>query len=104
MRKLSQETKDRIDTDPFYRKCCVCGNPNIQVHHNLQFAGRQCDDLETLLPLCIPHHDMARNSEFKERLDLIMFKRMKTSQFNKYSKGGLLQRYHYLSTKYNGKN
>jgi hypothetical protein len=101
MRKLSQETKDKIDSDPFYKKCCICSSPFIQIHHNLIFAGRQVDDAECLLPLCEKHHEMARNSEFKERLDIIMFKRMKTSQFNKYGKGGLSQRYLYLSSKYN---
>lgn len=101
MRKLSQETKDRINTDPFYKKCCVCGSPYVQQHHNLIYAGRQVDDAECILPLCEKHHEMTRNSEFKEGLDRIMFSRMKTSQFNKYGKGGLLQRYHYLSTKYN---
>jgi hypothetical protein len=103
MRKLSQETKDRIDTDPFYKKCCVCGSIYVQQHHNLIYAGRQVDDAECILPLCEKHHEMARNSEFKEILDRIMFARMKTSQFNKYGKGGLLQRYLYLSTKYNDK-
>jgi hypothetical protein len=71
------------------------------MHHNLIYAGRQVDDAECILPLCETHHEMARNSKFKEHLDLIMFKRMKTSQFNKYSRGGLLQRYLYLSTKFN---
>jgi hypothetical protein len=101
MRKLSQETKDRIDTDPFYRQCCICRDRNVQLHHNLIYGGKQVDEPETILPLCIKCHDMARNSLFKETLDRIMFSRMKTSQFNKYGKGGLLQRYHYLTTKYN---
>jgi len=103
MRKLSSETKERIDIDPFYNQCCICRSINIQIHHNLIYAGRQVDDAECLLPLCENCHSKARNVDFKEKLDLIMYKRMTLDQFAIYSRSNLLQRYDYLKKKYHGK-
>ena len=103
MRKLSQETKERIDSDLFYRQCCLCRSLNPQMHHNLIYAGKQVDDAECILPLCENCHDKARNSEVREKLDWIMFLRMRTVTFNKYSKGDLLKRYAYISKKFNDK-
>ena len=101
MRKLSTITKKRIDEDNYYRQCCICGSKLVQMHHNLIFAGRQADDPETILPLCEYDHDQARNSDFKEKLDWIMYNRMTPEQLVKYNKSGdLMRRFNYLKTKF----
>jgi len=46
-------------------------------------------------------HNLARNTETKEKLDLIMLTRMSPDQMTKYSKAvNLFQRYNYLANKY----
>lgn len=78
MRRLSDETRKRIDTDLFYRRCCLydktCSGP-LQQHHNLIYAGRQVDDFWAILPLCQSHHEVADRKDVKKKLNAIMLSR-----------------------------
>lgn len=102
MRAIPKKQREEMSKNPYYKKCCLCGSKSkIQWHHNLIFAGRQIDDQETILPLCVTCHEQARDTEFKEQLDLIMLCRMSPEQMKKYSKAiDLFQRYRYLTNKY----
>lgn len=90
MRPIPQKVKELLESDPFMKCCCLCGIDNkktkIEWHHNLIYAGRQSDIPETILPLCKTHHDQANNEEVRERLDLIMLKRMSVEQISSISK------------------
>jgi len=96
--KLRQEMSD----DPFYKVCCITGerNEKIEWHHNLIFAGRQVQEKECILPVTQAVHKKARNVEMREKLDLVMLRRMSDVQLNYYSKAvNLHQRLKYLEHK-----
>jgi hypothetical protein len=86
----------------YYSECCLCPKTSgIQWHHNLIFASNQVNEQEMILPLCAECHDKARESETKEKIDLIMYRRMTDSQFLKYDKAGYIKlRFNFLEKKY----
>lgn len=87
--------------DAFYGQCCLCGYSSVEWHHNLIWSGRQINEKEMILPLCIHCHQDARRNEIKEKLDLIMYRRMLPDQWVKYDRAGFLRtRFNYLSKKY----
>jgi hypothetical protein len=103
MRPIPPALRSEMAADPYYKRCCLCGTMagKIDFHHNLIYKGSQCDDRETILPLCVPCHDKARHTETKEKLDLIMLRRMSDAQIAKYSKAvNYQQRKKYLTCKY----
>lgn len=101
MRPIPKKVREEINSDPFYKACCLCGSSGIQIHHNLIHSGRQSDDIKTMLPLCVDCHDMARKSCTKERLDLVMLKRMNSEEITAISKAvNYHQRLKYLTKKY----
>jgi hypothetical protein len=101
MRKIPESLREELSSKKYYKKCCLCGSSPVQYHHNLIFASRQVNEKECILPVCERCHNLARNTEVREKLDLIMLTRMSPEQMTKYSKGvNLFQRYQYLTTKY----
>jgi len=78
--------RNDLASKKFYEQCCICGAKGVQWHHNLIFKGRQENAEFCILPLCVPCHDQARNKEFKEKLDWIMWNRATDAQVNYYSK------------------
>jgi len=78
--------RNKLAIKKFYEKCCICNTTGVQWHHNLIFKGRQENEEFCLLPLCVPCHEQARNKEFKEKLDWIMWNRATDAQINYYSK------------------
>lgn len=56
-----------IEEDPFYRTC-VRGNEGtckgrITIEHSIIFAGRQLDDMWSLLPVCEFHHGVNNHQD-----------------------------------------
>ena len=101
MRPIPPALREKMASDKFYKKCCLCGSYPVQWHHNLIFKSRQVNEKECILPVCEVCHNKARNTEVKEQLDLIMLTRMSPEQMKKYSKAvDLFQRYKYLTNKY----
>lgn len=86
MRPIPPSLKQEILSDKFYEKCCVCGVKGVQWHHNLIWKGRQENEKFCILPLCPSCHEKARNTEFKEKLDWIMWNRASEEQITFYSK------------------
>lgn len=88
MRKIPINIRKQIDQSPFYHRCVLCGKTReqekIEVHHNLIYAGRQVNDLWTLLPLCKTHHDDIVHC--KERCNWVMCNRASISELIKYGK------------------
>lgn len=86
MRPIPVSLRNKLALKIFYERCCVCFSKPVQWHHNLIWKGRQENEEFCILPLCIPCHDKARNKEFKEKLDWIMWNRATDTQINYYSK------------------
>lgn len=104
MRPIPQKVKDILANEKRMKRCCLCGNPKVQWHHNLIYGSKQSDIPETILALCEKCHDQARNTEVKEKLDLIMLRQMTTEQITNISKAdNYHQRLKYLENKYNSK-
>jgi len=81
------------------RQCLLCQAENVQLHHNLLFAGKRVQDPETILPLCPDCHSQANKKEVREKLDWIMLSTMPSLE--KYSKAeDLLAKKEYLINKY----
>lgn len=60
MRQIPQKLRNRIDQDPFYRRCLrsregTCSG-RITIEHAIIVAGKQLNELWCLLPLCWHHH------------------------------------------------
>jgi hypothetical protein len=105
MRKIPEKQRATMAQDAFYKRCCYpwshnCGG-KIEFHHNLIFGGRQSNIMETILPVCQNIHDQARNTEVKEKMDLIMLRRMTPAQILSISKAiNYKLRLQYLENKY----
>ena len=103
MRPIPEKVKEQLSNDTFMKKCCFCGTARLRIewHHNLIYQGRQSDIPESILPLCSFCHAIADDSGVKEKLDLIMLKRMGTEQIKSISKAiNYKQRLSYLKKKY----
>lgn len=75
MRKVPNNIKQEIATDPFYRKCIVCGTTNnINIHHVL-IGGRQRDEKCFLVPLCFNHHEQANTKQMIDYCEWVSFNR-----------------------------
>ena len=86
MRPIPVALRNKLASKKFYEQCCVCFSKPVQWHHNLIWQGSQENEEFCILPLCIPCHDKARNKEFKEMLDWIMWNRSTGEQIKHYSK------------------
>lgn len=62
MRPLTAKAKKAIETDPFYRTCALSEHGGcagrITIEHAIIYAGRQLDELWSLIPLCARHHNV----------------------------------------------
>lgn len=105
MRPLTSKLIKEIDTDPFYRTCCLKGlgycNGRIEMHHNLIYSGQQQNYKFCILPLCSHHHAIEKSPECRDLLDWIMIKRT-TLEFliRVFPKRNWLQLKNYLDKKY----
>lgn len=90
MNHIPKPLNDDMNTDPFYRKCCLqrfggCGG-RIQRHHNLIYAGSQVQRKFCILPACEDHHEKARSKEGKEKFDWVMLNRATDEELLEFSK------------------
>lgn len=86
MRPIPPKLKTELASDPFYDKCCICKYIGVQWHHGLISAGRQQNEKFCILPLCVNCHEQARNKDFKEKIDWIMWNRATDEEITRYSK------------------
>lgn len=91
MRPVPAKLRKEIESDPFYKNCCITGMPatadKIDWHHNFIFAGRQVNEKWCILPICEGLHKRVKSDRnLRERLDWIMLNRATDEQLKKYSK------------------
>lgn len=89
MRKISEELKNEMSDDKFYKKCCIQDSDclgRIEWHHNLIFKGQQVNEKFCILPVCKWHHDREKHQIYKEKLNWIMWNRATSEQITFYSK------------------
>jgi hypothetical protein len=106
MNNMPAKLRKEMSEDPYFKKCCftfehTCSG-KIEWHHNLIFGGKQVQDKRFIMPICQNVHDIARNIQVKEMLDLIMLSKLSNEEIRAISKGiNYAQRLKYLKTKYN---
>lgn len=90
MRKIPEQLKKEMESDPYYKQCCVTGIPRtrakIEWHHNFIFAGQQVNEKWCILPLAKFVHDQANDKKVREYLDWIMLNRSDEETLKRYSK------------------
>lgn len=89
MRAIPPKLRLEMERDPFYLKCCADNEDckgRIEWHHNLIYAGRQVNEKWCILPLCVYHHSIEKESEFGSYLDWVMVNRATEDELKKYSK------------------
>ncbi len=91
-----------MSKDPYYKKCCVTGQPGrLEWHHNLIYAGKQVQEKWCILPVLGRIHEVANDKLMKERLDWIMLNRATDDELRRYSKAvDLLAKRARLNKKY----
>jgi len=90
MRAIPTKLRNKLDQDPWYRRCCLTGRTRtqekIEWHHNFIFAGQQVNEKWCILPMAESIHDREKEQEIKERLNWIMLNRANVETIEKYSK------------------
>ncbi len=101
MRPIPIPLRNEMSGDPYYKSCCLgpyLGNceGSIEWHHEITFAGRQLSAKWAILPVCHFHHEQARNTFIKERLQWIALNRATPEEIKSVSKvvnyTGILER------------
>jgi len=85
MNNIPLKLRKELSADPFYQKCCITGQTNINFHHAFIYAGRQIQEQWCILPIAKEVHDNIE--QYKERCDWIILNRAIDETLKKYSKG-----------------
>jgi hypothetical protein len=94
MRKISQKNREIIAADQYYRSCARSDEGNcrgrVTIEHSIIYAGRQIDDLWSLLPICEYHHGVNKFQDGgdmnKEKHVWLALNRATDDELRKYSK------------------
>lgn len=109
MRKLTEEAKYEIETNPFYKKCSRSKDGNcsgrITIEHALIFGGKQIDLPFALIPLCEFHHSVNKYQDGgdlnKEKNEWIALSRASEQEITQISKAvDYKHKLKYLNEKY----
>ena len=86
MRKIPLKLRDEMESDSFYKQCCITGrnDEKIEWHHNLIYGGQQVNEKFCILPLTDwVHREIVKH---KQKCDWIMWSRASEQEIEKYSK------------------
>jgi len=101
MRRIPASIRKQIDADPFYKTCIRIHEGDcagrITIEHSLLIAGRQCDELFSLLPICWHHHLETNNKRYNEWVAL---NRATDAELDKFKKANWRQKRNYLNSIY----
>lgn len=96
MNNIPKSLNDDMNTDPFYRHCCLrrfggCGGRNIygrtiERHHAFIYAGRQVQAKFCILPACPDHHGLASRPDIKELFDWVLLNRASDEELQSFSR------------------
>lgn len=100
MRRISPRVRKIIDSDPFYRRCCITGSINVSMEHCWIYEGRQIDEAWAIVPLRRDLNTSHPPKDVKDKCRLISLIRAKPDELRKYPKKNWQQELHHLKTKY----
>lgn len=107
MGKIPPTILKKILSDPYYKICARknhdCGG-RITFEHVFIYAGRQIQEVWSIIPICEYHHDVGiyqGNGNLKKEIhQWIALSRAKEWDFTKYPKGGYAELKRRLIRKY----
>lgn len=105
MNHIPKSLNDELNEDPFYKRCCLsflgsCSG-RIERHHALTWKGKQYQRKFCILPACHGHHELARRTDIKERLDWVLLNRASDVELLEISKAeNYLEKRNRLNQKY----
>lgn len=91
MNHIPKSLNDDLNTDRFYKKCCLASDGmcegRVERHHALIFAGKQLQKKFCILPACREyHHRFANRKDIKERFDHVLLNRATDQELAEISK------------------
>lgn len=109
MRPIPPAHRKIIDSDPYYRKCCLTGETagKIDLHHSFEYKGSQISELWAYMPIISRKHSPQGDADSVHRCKVTMEKvqylsllRATEADLKKYPKKNWKQLFSYLSKKY----
>lgn len=104
MRPIPANHRKQIADDDFYRKCYVCGDSKVEIHHVFSYSGRQISEMWNYVPLCRAHHaettphNMGYKKDTRNYIEWCTVMKMTAEDKQKYPKFNWSQLKHYLDT------
>jgi len=88
MTKIPKKLREEMSVDPWYSRCCRCGDPrNVQWHHVFIFKGRQVQGRWAIVPACEDCHTKVKEDRnVKEFFEWIALGRGTESELKEISK------------------
>lgn len=100
MRPIPKKMLEEMLEDPFYKRCCVTGSPNVSLEHCWIYAGRQINEKWAIVPLRRDLNTSHPPNDVKEKCQLISLQRATEEDFAKYPRHDWKQKLKYLTKKY----
>lgn len=100
MRPISPRVRKLIDSDPFYTKCCITGEPNPSMEHCWLYAGKQIDEAWAIVPLAYRFNTSHPPKDIKEKCQLISLGRATQEDLSKYPRKDWITMKSYLEKKF----
>jgi len=91
MRPIPAKLRKQMNSDPFYKKCCICGfMQGIEWHHVFEFARKQIQEKWAIIPVCDRCHKAIHKNDHpcKTLSKRIALKRATDEDLAKYPKVG----------------
>lgn len=100
MRPISPRVKNILNTDPFYKKCCITGRRDVTMHHVWIYRMAQIDEAWAIVPLSASIHTSHLPTEIRERCELISLIRATDEELANFPKKDWKQIKKYLLNKW----
>lgn len=103
---IPRAMRDRMNADPFYKKCCVTGieaSPWVRIerHHAFTWAGKRVNEYWCIVPLEKEIHRRVHEKWIAEVVEWVILNRAGDDTLRKYSKArDLIKRRDQLNAQY----
>lgn len=105
---LTPETREKINSDPFYRLCARRDEGDCQgrttMEHAVYYAGKRLDEWWALVPICA-YHTCVDQFQDSGKMDKnkhlwIALNRASDKELNKYPRANFIEKRNLLNKKY----
>lgn len=100
MRPISKKVRKEIDTDLFYRKCCITGEWGPTMQHCWIYSQKQIGEAWAIVGLAARYNTSHPPTEIKEKCEIVSLVRATPADLAKYPRMNWEQKKKYLFGKY----